>query len=284
MTDPTPTEQIAQLKASMQALEAQRPVLGDLTVDTAMEGLRQKLADLEAEGAPPIQQPTALTFMVGERKFVTIMFADLSGFTALSEKLDPETVRDLMNACFDDLVPVIKRYGGTVDKFIGDEIMAIFGAPITREDDPERALRAALEMMEVMEQFNTKHQTTLGMHIGINSGTVIAGGLGSEGRQEYSVMGDAVNVASRLEGASERGQIFAGPETYYPTAALFEFKTLDPLSLKGKAQPVQVYQLLGLKATRETERRSTSLSSPFVPFAAHGLIAVLCIVVLLQSA
>src|SRR5512137_2839225 len=169
------------LEQAIAHIESQRAALGDTAADIAIAGLKQKLSAMEKpeEG--------------GERKLVTIMFADISGFTALSEKMDPETMRDLMNRCFDRLVPIVKKYDGTVDKFIGDEIMALFGAPVAHENDPERALRAALEMQEQLAAFNAQHSTDLGLHFGLNSGVVIAGGLGTQERQEYSVMGDAVN-------------------------------------------------------------------------------------------
>jgi class 3 adenylate cyclase len=107
------------------------------------------------------------------------MFADISGFTTLAESMDPEAVRDLMNQCFAYLVPCINRYEGTIDKFIGDEIMALFGAPRTHENDPERALRAALEMMSLLDEFNARHKTDLGLHFGINTGLTLAGRIGA---------------------------------------------------------------------------------------------------------
>jgi len=180
-----------QLEQAIAALEAQRAVLGDAVVEPMLAAAREKLAAL-AEAAGPEHLGE------GERRLVTIVFADISGFTALAEMLDPESMRDLMNACFNHLVSVIERYGGTVDKFIGDEIMALFGAPLAHEDDPELALRAALGMLEELMAFNAERGTDLGLHIGVNTGLVIAGGIGSQGRQEYSVMGDAVNLAARV--------------------------------------------------------------------------------------
>ncbi len=200
----------------------------------------------------------------GERRLVTVMFADISGFTAMSEKLDPEQVRSLMNNCFDQLVPVVEKYGGVVDKFIGDEIMALFGAPVAHEDDPVRALRSALEIMAALKTFNAEFGTDLGMHAGINTGLVVAGGIGSQGRQQYSVMGDTVNLAARLESASERGEIFVGPDTYAMAAPLFEFEALAPLALKGKAQPVPVYKLLDSKAHARRLRGVAGLESNMV--------------------
>ncbi|MEM7345950.1 MAG: adenylate/guanylate cyclase domain-containing protein [Chloroflexota bacterium] len=202
--------------------------------------------------------------LAGERRVVTVLFADISGFTAMSENMDPEQLRSLMNDCFDRLVPIVEKYEGTVDKFIGDEIMALFGAPTAHEDDPARALRVALEFMDTLAQFNAEYGTDLGMHAGINTGLVVAGGIGSQGRQQYSVMGDTVNLASRLESASERGEIFVGPDTHRATAPLFEFETLSPIQVKGKADPVQVYKLLGSKREPDQVRGLVGLESPMV--------------------
>ncbi|MBU1879873.1 MAG: adenylate/guanylate cyclase domain-containing protein, partial [Chloroflexi bacterium] len=192
----SPSQQaITDLTAAIAALEAQRAILGDAVVEASIAALRdklarQELAALEQEAAPALR---------GERKLVTVLFADIAGFTALAETADPETVRDLMNACFERLVPVIEHYGGAVDKFIGDGVMALFGAPVAHENDPERALRAALVMRDALTAFNAERGTDLGLHFGVNTGLVVAGGIGTRGQQQYSVMGDAVNLASRLE-------------------------------------------------------------------------------------
>jgi class 3 adenylate cyclase len=130
------------IQQAMASLEQQRQVLGDVAVDAALDGLRRKLLDLEGHGRAP-RSPGAVD-LVGERKLVTVLFADISGFTALSETMDAEEVRGLVNGCFSALVPLVESHGGMVDKFIGDEIMAVFGAPAAHENDCERALRAAL--------------------------------------------------------------------------------------------------------------------------------------------
>ena len=176
--------------------------------DSALVALREQLAKIEAAGPEGAADD--------ERKIVTVLFVDVSGFTALAEKLDPEDVRVLINDCFKHLVPVVQKYEGTIDKFIGDEIMALFGAPVAHEDDPERALRTALEMMEAIGRFNRVHNTELDLHIGVNTGPVIAGKIGTEGRQDYSVMGDAVNVAARLEDASPYRRNFRWSEHLSP--------------------------------------------------------------------
>jgi class 3 adenylate cyclase len=254
------------LEAAIAGLEAQRAVLGEGVVEAALGPLRRQLAELRqaqlstpAEN-PPLQAP----LFEGERKIVTILFADISGFTAMSETMDPEQVRGLMNACFDDLAPAIHKYQGTINKFIGDEIMALFGAPIAHENDAERALRAALEMVTRLRDFNTRHQTDLGLHFGINTGLVIAGSIGAQQQQQYDVMGDAVNIASRLESESERGEIFVGPDTYRLTSPLFDFETLAPVRMKGKSAPVPVYRLLREKARPGRVRGLIGLESAMV--------------------
>jgi len=248
------TEQ-KELEQAIAALEEQRDILDDATVEAALAPMRKKLAALTKAEAP-------MPGLKGERRLVTVMFADILGFTTLAETMDPEVVRDLMNACFDHLVPIIEKYEGTVDKFIGDAIMALFGAPIAHENDPERALRAALEMMDALAEFNAKRGTDLGLHFGINTGLVIAGGIGTHGRQEYSVMGDTVNVASRLEDVSERSDILVGPDTHRLTKPLFEFEALEPVRVKGKAEPVPAYRLLALKSVPDKLRGIAGLESP----------------------
>jgi class 3 adenylate cyclase/tetratricopeptide (TPR) repeat protein len=248
------------LEQAIAHMEGQRTILGDAVVDAALGPMRRQLAELEEVERRPAPA------LEGERKLVTIMFADISGFTALAERMDPEAVRDMMNGCFQRLVPIVDKYGGTVDKFIGDEIMALFGAPVAHENDPERALRAALDMMDALAAFNGERGTDLGTHFGINTGLVIAGGIGTDERQEYSVMGDAVNLASRLEDVSEQGEILVGPDTYRPTTPLFEFETLEPVRVKGKAEPVEVYRLVGLKTEPGRVRglEARGISSPLV--------------------
>ena len=204
--------------------------------------------------------------LTGERKLVTIMFVDIAGFTALAETMDPEAVRDMVNSCFDTLVPVIETYGGTVTKFIGDAIESVFGAPVAHENDPERALRCALEVMDAMAEFNAGRGTDLGLHIGVNTGLVVAGGIGSSGRQDYAVTGDAINLAARLEEASARGEVLVGPDTYRLTSSSFSFETLAPIRVQGKREPVQVYRLVGKKEEQGRKRwlDSQRITSPLV--------------------
>ncbi|MBN1889546.1 MAG: AAA family ATPase, partial [Thermoflexales bacterium] len=261
-----------QLENAIAALEAQRAVLGDIAVEAALAGLRQQLA---ARQASPAASPPAATGKTtegqqaagkSERKLVTIVFADITGFTALAERLDAEPVRDLMNACFAQLVPLVEKYGGTVDKFVGDAVMALFGAPTTHENDAERACLAALEMMEALERFKAGRPelASLGLHIGINSGHVVAGDIGAGEQHAYSVIGDAVNLAARLEDHSQRGEILVGLDTYRLAAPLFEFESLSPVAVKGKAEPVVVYRLIKARAVAGQVRGIAGLDSPLV--------------------
>lgn len=245
-----------ELEAAIAVLEGQRSVLGDGVVDAALGPMRDKLAALDAADSARGDD--------GERRIVTVIFADLSGSTALGEVMDPEEIRALLNNCFDRLVPVVKHFGGTVDKFQGDNIMALFGAPVAHENDPERALRACLGMMEALEEFNTDMGVDLGFHIGVNTGLVIAGGLGSKGDQSYSVMGDTVNVAARLEAAAVRGEIIVGPDTHRLAEPFFEFEDREAISVKGRDEPVKIYQLLSVKTGHHSTRGIAGLASPMI--------------------
>ncbi|HSH04126.1 MAG TPA: adenylate/guanylate cyclase domain-containing protein [Anaerolineae bacterium] len=180
----------------------------------------------------------------------------------MSEHMDPEQVRNLINNCFNHLVPIIERYEGMVDKFIGDEIMALFGAPIAHEDDPLRAVQTAWEMMHGLKGFNKHQQTNLNIHIGINTGLVVAGGIGAEGHQEYSVLGDAVNLAARLEEISQPGEILVGTNTYHQAKHAFAFEKLEPISIQGKTEKVTIYRILNpLKQIKKTPDLTGLVSS-----------------------
>ena len=195
-----------------------------------------------------------------QRKNVTVLFADLSGFTAMSEKLDPEEVTTIMNQCLDIMGNAVTTYEGYIDKFIGDCIMAIFGAPVSHENDPELAIRAALKMRHQIEEFNKKLpiklEKPLALHIGINTGLVIAGQMGSNARMDYTVMGDTVNLASRLESNAVTGQIFISAYTYGQVKNLFEFVKHDPIKVKGKIEPVDVYEVV--RELDDTEIKESS--------------------------
>ena len=246
----SPTE----LLAAIAALETQRGLLGASVVDPAIAGLKRQLDEAT---------PGSLTTQ-GERKLVTVMFADTSGFTAMSEARDAEYVRNLMNDCFEQLVPVVEAHGGTIDKFIGDAIMALFGAPIAREDDAARALNAALAMLEKLAAFNRANGVDVGLHFGINTGQVVAGQIGSAGRRDYSVIGDAVNVAARLQDLSKRGEVFVGPETFRLTRHEFDFEALDAIPLKGREATVPIFKLISHKSRTSLNAHASTFDTPMV--------------------
>jgi class 3 adenylate cyclase len=180
-----------------------------------------------------------------ERKLVTVLFADLTGSTALGERLDPERLRALLSDYFAAMSSVIESWGGVVEKFIGDAVMSVFGIPTSHEDDPERALRAALEMQaRLAEQdaaISERHGVHLAMRIGVNSGEVIAG----RGDDQFMVTGDAVNVAARLQQTAEPGEVVAGERTYLTTRGAFVFEPLEDKALKGKLLPVPAWRVIG---------------------------------------
>jgi predicted ATPase/class 3 adenylate cyclase len=205
-----------------------------------------------------------------DRRPVTVLFADLSGFTALNERLDPEDVRALQSDLFQEMVSVVEHYEGFVEKFVGDAVMAVFGAPVAHEDDPERALRAALAMHERMAGLNRRWEhrfgTPLTLHIGVNTGPVVAGALGVTSGAAYAVTGDTVNTASRLQGAAQPGQTLVGATTYRLTQHVFNFASVGDLALKGKTEPLQVYRVLGVLDTVRSARglESYGLVAPLV--------------------
>ena len=208
--------------------------------------------------APPASPPVPVdsaddgdddSRLVEERRFVSVLFADVVGFTTLSERLDPEDVRELSAAVLARLAEAVALYGGTIDKFMGDAIMALFGAPLAHEDDPVRAVRAALAMHQavaVLHQLDRDgNPLELRLRIGINSGQVIAGVRDVGGHREYSVFGDVVNTAARLQTAAEPGGILLGEETARQAGPVFDVVAVEPLVLKGKAQPVPAFEVRG---------------------------------------
>src|SRR6188472_2420486 len=171
-----------------------------------------------------------------ERRQVTVLFADLSGYTAVAERMDPEDVKSLVDRTLVRLGEEVERYGGTVDKYIGDNVMALFGAPVAHEDDAERAVRAGLGMQGAMAEVN--EALPVGVHfdlrVGVNTGEVLAGSVG----RDYTVIGDTVNVAARLQSAARPGSVTVGERTMRATSEAVHYEELEPLELKGKSAPV----------------------------------------------
>ncbi|MCA9977193.1 MAG: AAA family ATPase, partial [Anaerolineales bacterium] len=231
----SPLTEQEKLERAIAALEAQRPVLGDAVVDAALQPLRQKVEELRR---------TAVSTS-SARKQVTVLFADVSGFTALSEKLDAEDVTTVMNALWTRLDGAITDNGGWIDKHIGDAVMALFGVPNAHEDDPEHAIRAALAMQSALADFRAEMNVPLAMRIGINTGPVFLDKVGTTA--EYTAMGDAVNVASRMEHAAPVGGILICHDTYRHVRGVFDVQVLEPIHVKGKSELLQVYLVQGAK-------------------------------------
>ncbi len=190
--------------------------------------------------------------LAAQRRVVTVLFTDISGYTSMSERLDPEVVVDILNSFFRVLTEPIYRYGGIVDKYIGDAIMALFGAPVAHEDDAERALRAAWEMQQAAQAFSDRLSERTGIslkvRIGISTGLVVAGEVGGLGHRDYSVLGDTVNLAQRMEAAAKPGTVLVASETRRQGGAGFTFSEMPPILVKGKTLSVGCFELLGLAA------------------------------------
>ncbi|AHG45411.1 adenylate cyclase [Rhizobium leguminosarum bv. trifolii CB782] len=205
-----------------------------------------------------------------DRRPVTVLFADLCGFTTLSEQIDPEIMRVLQNELFEEMTQAVEAYGGFVDKFVGDALLALFGAPVAHEDDPVRALGAALDMIrratEVGERWNARAGVPLRLHIGINSGPVVTGGFGAVNTKSYSVTGDTVNTAQRLQSMAGENDILVGPLTYRLTRHAFAFDSLGAQTLRGKSGNVLVHRLTGLLEAPHTARglESFGLQAPMI--------------------
>jgi class 3 adenylate cyclase/tetratricopeptide (TPR) repeat protein len=231
-------DEMNKLEQGIAALEAQREMLGDAVVDAMLAPIKEKLSALRLASKP------ALT--AEQRKQVTVLFADVSGFTALSDKMDAEDVLDKMNMLWSKLDQVIIHHGGQIDKHTGDGIMALFGATVSHEDDPERAVRAALEMQRQIHLFRADHpEVQFQMRIGLNTGPVLLGEVGSQ--REYTAMGDTVNLASRMEKAAPVGSVLISHDTYRHIRGLFEIHSQPPLTVKGKTEPVRTYLVLYAK-------------------------------------
>jgi len=190
----------------------------------------------------------------GERKTVTILFADLEGFTSMSEKIDHEKVVEILNSYFSLMTPIIFQYNGTLDKLMGDGMLAVFGAPLDHEDDPYQAVRTAIEMIKALGRFNEetrqKGWPSLNLTIGINSGEVVAGYIGSEAHMNYTVIGDAVNVAQRIQSIAESNQILISGsvrdlilDKWTDIDDLKQLNRLPSRKLKGKEKEIDIYEV-----------------------------------------
>ena len=216
----------------------------------------------QALTVPPIAKAEDASVTPGERKHVTVLFSDLSGYTAMSEKLDPEEVKEITGRLFTALASVIEGYGGFVEKYVGDAVMALFGVPDAHEDDPVRAVRAAREMhrlvAEMAPSLGVPEGIVLSMHSGINTGLVVTGKTDAE-KGTHGTAGDTVNVASRLCSLAKAGEILIGPETRLHVEGYFDCEPLAPVELRGKAGSLRLFKVLTPKEKPLTVHRLSGI-------------------------
>jgi class 3 adenylate cyclase/tetratricopeptide (TPR) repeat protein len=215
--------------------------------------------NIEAE---EVQPETA-----GERKHVTALFSDLSGYTSISERLDPEDVKEVTSRVFGEISKIVNKYDGFIEKFVGDAVMALFGVPTAHEDDPLRAIMAAREIHDQVEAISPEMEKRVGqslsMHTGINTGLVVTGEVDME-KGTHGIAGDTINLASRLSSLAKRGEILVDPITYGRAEGHFDFEGREPTKVKGKAEPVSAYRVLSPKARPVTIHRISGLRADLI--------------------
>ncbi len=206
--------------------------------------------------------------LAGERRIVTMLFCDVQGSSSAAEHMDPEDWADIMNGAFQHLITPVYTYEGTLARLMGDAILAFFGAPIGHEDDPERAVRAGLEIIEGIRPYaasiKEKHGIDFSVRVGINTGLVVVGAVGSDLRVEYTAMGDAVNVAARMEQTAAPGTVQISGDTKALVDKLFTFEDLGPIEVKGRSAPVPSWRVEGALARPETTRGIEGLQAPLI--------------------
>lgn len=206
--------------------------------------------------------------MQGERRIVTILFCDVQGSTLAASRLDPEEWAEIINGAFEFMIQPVYRYEGTVARLQGDGLLAFFGAPIAHEDDPERAALAGLEIIAALspyrEQVKRQWELDFNVRVGINTGLVVVGEVGSDLRVEYTALGDAINIAARMEQNAIPNTVLLAEPSYRLVAPLFEVEPVPGLLLKGRQEPVTAYRLLNRKSQRGSQRGLAGLSAPLI--------------------
>mgnify|MGYP001823195084 FL=1 len=202
-----------------------------------------------------------------ERKRVTALFSDLSGYTAMTEKLDPEEVKEITSTIFDGIREVVSKYEGFIERFAGDSVLVIFGVPKAHEDHPSRAIHAAMEIHAFVNSLSPRYKSKVGgnlsMHSAVNTGLAVTADVAPE-KGTPGVTGDAVNVAARLNDLASSGEIFVGPDTYSLSRNIFTFEALGPIKIKGKTESIPIYKLLSAKISAPSARVGRQVSSEMV--------------------
>ncbi|HYM95701.1 MAG TPA: adenylate/guanylate cyclase domain-containing protein [Candidatus Sulfotelmatobacter sp.] len=203
-----------------------------------------------------------------ERRPITVLFADIAGSTAIAERLDPEDWTALVGEAFGCMNHTIEHYGGTIARLMGDGVLAFFGAPLAHEDDPERAVRCGLDMVRAIDELGAAHETRAGarlqVRVGINTGPVVVGFVGTDKAHEYTAMGDTVNVAARMQSTARPGSVLVTSATHRFVAQLVEAVDVGPLDVKGKSDAVHAFEIGGLKAGVVRTRGLAGLNSPMI--------------------
>jgi class 3 adenylate cyclase len=239
------------------------------TSEPAEPGLAQYLQQfIPKELISKLEVARASGGMVGERRVVTMLFCDVKGSTAAAESLDPEEWSEIINPSFEYMIRPVYKFEGTVARLMGDGILAFFGAPIAHEDDPQRAVRAGLEIANGFAPYREQVQASWGINlnvrVGINTGLVLVGEVGSDLQMEYTALGDAINLAARMEQTAQQGTVQIAENTYRRVANLFEFEDLGLVEIKGKDEPIHTYRPLWSKAQRIRVRGAAELQAPLI--------------------
>ena len=215
--------------------------------------------------AAPLEAPRPIK---GERRFVTVLFADVVGSTRMGEQLDPEEVAEIMDGAFAFLNAEVAKYGGTVARLLGDAVLAFFGAPVAHEDDAERAVRAGLDIQakakEYAKEIKRNYEVDFEMRVGINTGLAVLAAVGDEIKTEYTAMGDTTNLAARMQSAAKPGTVLISADTYHLVKNLFDFDPRDALKVKGKSALIETYEVLAPKTLPGRVRGLEGVSSPLV--------------------
>lgn len=222
------------------------------------------MADMR--GAAPSQASGAVGS--SERRSITVLFADIAGSTAIAERMDPEDWTAVVGQAFARMNATVERYDGTIARLMGDGLLAFFGAPVAHEDDPERAVRCALDMVKSIGELgaahHAKHGDDLQVRVGINTGPVVVGIVGTDAAHEYTAMGDAVNVAARMQSHARPGSVLVTAATHRFIAPLVDSRDLGRLELKGKADAVHAFEVAGLKPGATSQRGLAGIRSPMI--------------------
>jgi len=254
------------------AVFAQEPDASSIVGEHSLAG--QPEADTQLRRYIPKELQTKLNSalasgqMVGERRVVTMLFCDVQGSTSAAEQMDPEEWSEIIDGAFEYMIRPVYRYEGMVARLMGDAILAFFGAPIAHEDDPQRAILAGLDIVAGIQPYRKQIRERFGLdfdvRVGINTGLVVVGAVGSDLRMEYTALGDAINLASRMEQAAQPGTVLVAQDTYKLAKSWFEFEELGPVEVKGKNEPVLAYRVLSRKAQTGFQRGIEGLHADIV--------------------